>query len=181
MGKCKCNIRGIGPFSLAACVVLFSLYNMLSSTVELCAAVRKNSCGNGSDSVIAFNFFSSSFTIIAGALGVLSTITKSSCFVLLVLIVAIITMICDGAELATNAISGKPSLFQFIMTTLHLVINSAAMVVFLSYYRVLKKGGTGRERMSADDFKLVEENPPAEGANALPHAKTASEYTPLMA
>ncbi|CDI81888.1 hypothetical protein, conserved [Eimeria acervulina] len=181
MSKCNCNIRGIGPFNLAACVVIFSLYNMLSSTVELCAVMRKNAVQGGSDSVAAFNFFSSSFTIIAGALGVLSTVTKSHRFVLVVLVVAIMTMVCDAGELIANATSGAPSVFQFIMTTLHFLLNSVAMVVFLSYYRVLKKGGTGRERMSPDDFNGFEDASTDSGNNPLSSPKMVTEDTPLMA
>ncbi|CDJ64302.1 hypothetical protein, conserved [Eimeria necatrix] len=181
MGKCSCNIRGIGPFNLAACVVIFSLYNMLSSTVELCATMRKNSSQGSSESILAFNFFSSSFTIIAGALGVLSTVTKSYRFVLVVLIVAIMTMVCDAGELVANALSGSPCVFQFIMTTLHLLLNSVAMAVFLSYYRVLKRGGNGRERMSPDEFKTFDDASTDDGRPAYSNSKAATEDTPLMA
>ncbi|CDI87097.1 hypothetical protein, conserved [Eimeria praecox] len=180
MPKCSCNIKGIGPFNLAACVVIFSLYNMLSSTVELCSVVRRSAMQGGSDSVAAFNFFSSSFTIIAGALGVLSTVTKSHRFVLVVLIVAIMTMVCDAGELIANATSGAPSVFHFIMTTLHFTLNSVAMVVFLSYYRVLKRGGTGRERMSPDEFKSLEEASTDSGNNPISSPKMVTEDTPLM-
>lgn len=181
MRKCNWEIRGIGPFNLAACVVIFSLYNMLSSTIELCAAVRHNCSGSGADSIAAFNIFSSSFTIIAGTLGILSTITKSPRFVLVVLITSIITMICDGAELVTNSTSAAPSVFQFVMSALHLCVNTVAMVVFLSYYQVLKKGGTGRERPSA--FEDINSTADAAGEErvVLPPPKTVTEETPLMA
>ena len=97
-----------------------------------------------------------------------------------VLIVAIITLICDAAELITNATSGEPSWFQFIMTSLHFLLNTVAMVVFLSYYRVLKSGGTGRERMRADDSKPADDASVEEGTNPFPPPNSATEDTPLM-
>ncbi|KAL8429765.1 hypothetical protein ACSSS7_006360 [Eimeria intestinalis] len=180
MGACRCYIRGIGPFNLAACVIIFSLYNMLSSTVELCMSMKKNCEHAGVVSVTHFNLISSSFTIFAGTLGVLSTITKSHKFVLVVLIVSIITMVCDGAELITNATSDAPSAFQFIMTSLHFIFNTVAMVVFLSFYRVLKIGGTGREPHSSDIFRLAEERQAEEATQIGESSAGPTEETRLM-
>lgn len=98
----------------------------------------------------------------------------------MVLIIAIITMLCDAAELATNATSSTPSVFQFILTSLHFLLNTVSMIVFLSYYKVLKSGGTGRERMSADDFKRAEGiYADEEGTNPVPVTGKATECTPL--
>lgn len=153
---------------------------MLSSTVELCMAMKKNCDGSSPYAVTSFNMFSSAFTIAAGTLGVLSTITKSHRFVLVVLIVSVLTMVCDGVELIANAASEKPSVFQFIMTSLHFLLNTVGMVVFLSYFNVLRSGGTGRERMSADDLKKhIVEGPAEQGTNPFP-PEPPTEETPLM-
>lgn len=133
------RLQGLGFLDLPSLVIICSLYNMLSATAEMCNSMHRSCLTSGGISTFAeFNFISAAATIVAGALGVLSTVIRSGMFVLGVLVVAVLTMIFDTAEIINNARAPSPSTFIYVMAVLHLCLNLFAAAVFYSYYTTIR-------------------------------------------
>ncbi|EPR63753.1 putative transmembrane protein [Toxoplasma gondii RUB] len=170
-------VKSIWGLDLASWVALVSLYNLLSATVELWSESRRSCHASGADSLATFNFTSSVFTVLAGTLGILSTIFYSASFVIFVLVAVSITTCMDIAEIVTNATSANPSVMQFVMTGLHLTVTVVALLILFSYYRILKAGGTGREYRVYRKNEQRSQAPPSPSSHA---AERAAEESPLQ-
>lgn len=173
------RLQAVGSLDLPSLVIVCSLYNMLSATAEMCNSMRRSCLITGGVSTIAeFNFISAAATIVAGALGVLSTVVRSGSFVLGVLFVAILTMIFDTAEIVNNARAPSPSSFVYVMAALHLCLNLFAAVVFYSYYTAIRSRLVFKYFRHTDDRSCRGEEGKSSPATSQ-HNPIPTETTPL--